>query len=221
MYSFAQRSDMDVIDEPFYAYHLKHHNIDHPGKQETLAVLPAGPDEVFEQIDQESFKAKHLFLKNMPHHVDGIDPVRFLGFKHLFLIRDPARMIVSFTKVVKDVRAKDFALEDQWRWFSLLRAQGHQPTVIHSETILQNPERALEHVCQRLEIPFESNMLSWPAGPKEADGPWAPHWYGNVHRSTGFGPPAQGTVDLPESYRPLLEEIQPFYERLRAEAINL
>ena len=31
-------------------------------------------------------------------------------------------------------------------------------------------------------------MLSWEAGGNPADGVWAPYWYGNVHRSTGFVP---------------------------------
>lgn len=211
---------MHAIDEPFYAYHLKYHDIYHPGKPKTLAAMATERDAIFEHIYQESGKAEHLFLKNMPHHVDGVNPDRFLDFKHLFLIRDPARMIVSFTKVVKDVQAKDFALEDQWKWFAYLQSQGRHAAVINSETILQHPEEALKRVCRQLEIPFESSMLSWPAGPKDIDGPWAPYWYGNVHRSTGFGPPVTGSVYVPEVYKALFQEIQPFYERLNSEAIK-
>ena len=35
MYSFSQRRDVKVIDEPFYAYYLTHvnPNVNHPGKR--------------------------------------------------------------------------------------------------------------------------------------------------------------------------------------------
>jgi len=38
MYSFAQRKDVVVVDEPFYAYYLKNVNpkTSHPGKTEIL-----------------------------------------------------------------------------------------------------------------------------------------------------------------------------------------
>ena len=38
MYSFSQRFNTKVIDEPFYAYYLSHINpdINHPGKKEIL-----------------------------------------------------------------------------------------------------------------------------------------------------------------------------------------
>ncbi|MGK7368639.1 MAG: hypothetical protein ACNS64_00385, partial [Candidatus Halalkalibacterium sp. M3_1C_030] len=36
MYSFAQRSDTKVIDEPFYAYYLRKTGKKHPGREEVL-----------------------------------------------------------------------------------------------------------------------------------------------------------------------------------------
>jgi ABC-type nitrate/sulfonate/bicarbonate transport system ATPase subunit len=38
MYSFAQRSDTLVSDEPFYALYLSTVQVDHPGKAEVLIV---------------------------------------------------------------------------------------------------------------------------------------------------------------------------------------
>ena len=35
---------------------------------------------------------------------------------------------------------------------------------------------------------FSEKMLSWPAGPRDSDGAWAPHWYDAVNASTGFKP---------------------------------
>ena len=36
MYSFANREDFEVVDEPFYGYYLSKRDIDHPGKDETV-----------------------------------------------------------------------------------------------------------------------------------------------------------------------------------------
>jgi hypothetical protein len=67
-----------------------------------------------------------------------------------------------------------------------------------------------------LEIPFEQEMLSWTAGAREEDGVWAPYWYANVHRSTGFAPYKPKEKPFPEKLSPLLGECQPYYEELMA-----
>ena len=50
----------------------------------------------------------------------------------------------------------------------------------------------------------------------KTDGPWAPHWYGAVERSTGFGPPETGRVDLPDEARRLADLCRPYYGQLAA-----
>lgn len=88
-------------------------------------------------------------------------------------------------------------------------------------------------LCVAARVP---QMLSWPAGPKQYDGVWAPWWYGQTHRSTGFQPPAQqeGAAQqtqgqevprqqrgsLPPHLAPLLEECRPLYALLRRHALK-
>ena len=38
----------------------------------------------------------------------------------------------------------------------------------------------LRALCAALGVPFDAAMLSWPAGPRDSDGVWAPHWYAGV-----------------------------------------
>jgi hypothetical protein len=70
-------------------------------------------------------------------------------------------------------------------------------------------------------------MLSWPAGPRDSDGVWAPYWYDSVWKSTGFGrssSPAAASSGatsasrdpLPPELEPLAEQCLPYYERLSA-----
>ncbi|MEM7565962.1 MAG: HAD family hydrolase, partial [Pseudomonadota bacterium] len=64
-------------------------------------------------------------------------------------------------------------------------------------------------------------MLSWPAGPRESDGVWAPAWYDAVLASTGFGPPPPpfDPAGLSAEHRRLADAAQPLYERLKAHAL--
>ena len=64
-----------------------------------------------------------------------------------------------------------------------------------------------QQLCERLGLDFDEAMLSWPAGPRPEDGVWAPHWYHNVHRSTGFAPYRPKTDPFPERLEGLLEGV--------------
>ena len=57
-------------------------------------------------------------------------------------------------------------------------------------------------------------MLGWAPGRRETDGPWAPHWYGAVENSTGFGPPETGNIELAPKDQELADKCRPYYERL-------
>ena len=50
MYSFAQRPDAIVFDEPLYAHYLRVTGIDHPGKEEVLASQENDGEKVVQQI---------------------------------------------------------------------------------------------------------------------------------------------------------------------------
>jgi hypothetical protein len=59
-------------------------------------------------------------------------------------------------------------------------------------------------------------MLTWPAGPRDSDGVWAPHWYDAVRASTGFAPYRPRDIDLDEHDAAVALACRPAYERLRA-----
>ncbi len=57
-------------------------------------------------------------------------------------------------------------------------------------------------------------MLSWPSGPRDSDGVWAPHWYDAVWASTGFEPYRARDVHLDASGEAVAAACRPAYERL-------
>ena len=83
--------------------------------------------------------------------------------------------------------------------------------------IIQLP---LHYEFIQFDIPFDSAMLQWPAGGIAEDGVWAAHWYGAVHRSTGFAGAESALPKLDASYDPVLEQALPIYEQLRASALS-
>ena len=58
MYSFAQRQDTMVVDEPFYAYYLNEINpkVLHPGKKEILKSQSSSFSEVLEELNKYNKK---------------------------------------------------------------------------------------------------------------------------------------------------------------------
>jgi hypothetical protein len=78
----------------------------------------------------------------------------------------------------------------------------------------------LTELCARHGVAFDEAMLSWPPGPKPEDGIWAPHWYGGVHRSTGWEPYRRKQVRLDPAVAPVLDEAMPLYERLMAHRVG-
>jgi len=113
---------------------------------------------------------------------------------------------------------RDIGIEHEYQLFE--KTKGQSPIVIDSGLLLQNPESVLRQVCERIGIAFERQMLQWPAGPKSYDGIWAPHWYANVHRSTGFEKQPTSERSLPEFLNSLNEAASVFYNKLLQYALK-
>jgi len=86
--------------------------------------------------------------------------------------------------------------------------------VIDARELLLDPAAVLRSLCDDLGLPFENAMLSRPPGPKPEDGVWAPHWYHNVHRSTGFQPYRQKDEAVRPDLQPLLQQCSKYYRLL-------
>lgn len=214
MYAFAQRKDMHVIDEPFYGVYLKKTGFDHPGAVSILKSQPDQEIEVIKQIETHTSK-KHVFVKNMASHFLVLDPNHSKSYKTVFLIRDPLRIITSYCKVIPEPTAQDIGLPRQAQLFRWYQENAERaPFVIDSNDVLASPEKHIRSLCEVLELPFTSAMLSWPAGEKNYDGIWAPHWYSNVHRSTGFEKQASSDDALPSQFAELYKTCKQDYDFL-------
>lgn len=218
MYSFAQRSDTQVVDEPFYAMYFSKTAVDHPGKQDVLKAQSPDEEEVKAQIFSERVKPV-FFIKNMAHHIEVMNNRDFLSkCVNIFLIRNPKQIIASYAQVIDKPVMRDIGIEYEWKLFDELNDP--KSIVLDSGLLLENPESVLKQVCERAGIGFQKQMLTWPAGPKSYDGVWAPHWYANVHKSTGFEKQPTSERALPDHLKPLAEEADVYYKKLLTHAIR-
>ena len=223
MRSFGSRADTFVSDEPFYGAFLKTTGADHPMRDEVIAAMDCDWDSVMAALRGAPPEGSPVwYQKHMWHHMAGpIGYGDFAGFTHAFLIREPERMIASYLRKRERAAFEDFGLEPQADFFEREADRlGRAPAVVDANDVLADPEGVLSRLCGALGIPWDAAMLSWAAGRRPTDGPWAPHWYGAVEKSTGFGPPDTGEVDLPDEARRLADRCRPYYQRLAAHKIR-
>ena len=222
MYSFAQRKDMSVVDEPLYAHYLRctDTEAEHPGTPEILATLENDGEKVIEQMLQADYGSRHVLFKQMPHRLIELNENFLFEMQNVLLIRNPRRIIASYAKVIDNPEMHDVGIEKQAELFDKLTAAGKLNAVLDTEEVLRNPRKVLTKLCEKLNLDFDENMLQWQAGARAEDGVWAKYWYKNVHNSMGFLPYEKKEVMLSEELEKLAERCRPFYEKLRKEAIK-
>ena len=214
MYSFAQRPDTVVVDEPLYAAYLANTEVSHPGNEDVLNSQSHDAETVFNEVIYGSYDSPVLFIKNMAHHLPTALEAQLEGLINIFLIREPDQMLTSLVNQIPDPILRDTGYGHQHRLFDQLRAKGHKAIVIDSKELLSDPEGVLQQLCDAIGLDFDRKMLSWEAGPIPEDGIWAPHWYDNVHRSTGFGTYRRKEQTVTDNLKPLLKECQAHYDAL-------
>jgi hypothetical protein len=217
MRSWGNRPDTFVCDEPLYAHYLFVTSRNHPGAGEVIANGETDWHRVAAMLTQERMEGKRIFYqKQMTHHVlPEIDRAWMGAMTNCFLIRDPAEVIISYIKKNAFPTVEDLGFLQQEDLFNWVKGYtGTIPPVIDARDLLENPQKILESLCQTIGVPFDESMLSWPPGPRETDGIWAKHWYGEVINSTGFQPYKPRVDEVPEKLRDIHDECRECYDRL-------
>ncbi|MCB0704347.1 MAG: hypothetical protein KDC34_03520 [Saprospiraceae bacterium] len=216
MYSFAQRPDTVVVDEPLYAHYLSHTSSGtiHPGRENILASQSSDGKVVVQKVLQGEYESPIVFFKQMTHHLIDIDRAFLDQMENIVLIRDPRLILHSYSKVIDNPGMQDIGIEMQYALFRELQAKGRQPAVVDANELLKNPEKVLQELCRELLIPWFPEMLKWKKGQRPEDGVWAPYWYENVHQSTGFQPFKERQFELNENLKPLAIQAEKYYSFL-------
>lgn len=218
MRSWENRADTEVLDEPLYAAYLHATGLDHPARDEILAAGPIDGDDAIAACLAAPRHAELSYQKHMAHHLyPGLDRSWIGSFRNCLLLRDPRRVLASYSKVRGDVvTLLDIGIPQQ---FELVE---HCEIVVDSADFLTDPRAYQVEICRRLDVRFDEAMLSWPSGPRDSDGVWAPHWYASVESSTGFSPaPSDDLPDLSGELADIAAEAAEIYATLRRDRLVL
>ena len=249
MYSFDQRSDTLCYDEPLYASWLSKTDKTRPYRDEFLASCETDGNAVMRHLmspaafERNGKAAKVVFAKHIGRQVLNLNRDLVLGksampgltVRHVFMFRDPLEMLECWG-AVNHVHHEGCTLEATCfpalvQLYSevcdLAEDTGALPPIcIDSGLLKEYPEEIMRELCRQLSIPYMSDMLSWPAGPKACDGMWAKYWYDSVHKSTGFSQDklssrAYSTDPLTPRQVELYRQMLPFYDLLRRQALGV
>jgi hypothetical protein len=223
MRAWENRGDCAVSDEPLYAHYLAATGADHPAREEVIA---AGESDwrkaVADLLGPAPGNTPIWYQKHMCHHLlpqmdrDWID-----GLFNILLIRDPAEVVASYLRARGTVSAEEIGLPQQTELYARLSAgESGPPPIIDAGEFLKDPEGHLRALCTLLKIDFTTRMLKWPAGPRDSDGVWAPHWYAAVWNSTGFEAPRARRNELDASARQVVAECSDHYASLRQQRLR-
>lgn len=221
MYAFGNRADCHVVDEPFYATYLRLTGLDHPMRDEILASQSQDSDEVISKlIGPITGEGALFYQKHMSQHmIEGIGRDWISEVTNVFLIRHPARVIASYAAKRENPTLEDIGFRQQVELFELARSLGQAPIVVDSFDIRTDPKQTLRRLCAALGIDFDPAMLTWPKGGHPADGVWASHWYGAVHRSTGFAGAEGPLPTVPDNLQRVGDEALRYYNLLKKHRI--
>ncbi len=217
MRSFENRADCCVVDEPFYASYLYLTGIEHPMREEILGCHETDWNQVARRITGPPPEDCRIFYqKHMTHHM--IPPIGrgwMAACRHAFLIRQPERVLASYSRKRATVTADDIGFAQQAALFDETSAITGKPApVVDADMLLADPAGMIASLCEALEIPFDPAMLRWPAGPRASDGIWANHWYDAVRKSTGFQPASPRPALDDPALISIADRARPHYERL-------
>ena len=214
MYSWRQRPDTTVVDEPLYGYYLAETGRSHPGDADVIAAQNTNGAEVVSDVLLAAYETPVVFFKQMAKHLLTVDRSFLSEGPNILLTREPHDMLSSLQVQLPDVTIADTGFVELCSILDSILAAGEEPIVIETRTLLANPEGVLRALCERVGLAFDDAMLSWPAGPKPEDGVWAPHWYDSVWKSTGWQRYVPKDAALVPSAQAALAETTACFERL-------
>ena len=223
MRSWESRGDAMVTDEPFYGYYLEKTDSNHPMKDEVIESQETDWRKVAKWLNGPSDNGKPIwYQKHMAQHFLPEMGINWIsGLINCFLIREPEQVLASYYAKREVVSLDEIGYRQQVELLEFEKVRTDQiPPVLDCKDVLENPEKLITLLCQRLGVPFTKKMLSWPKGRRVTDGVWGKHWYDKVEDSTEFLPYNPKIIDLPNELVGICKEAKEYYNFLKSHRIK-
>ena len=229
-----ERGDFDCLHEPFLHYYYLHRG----GR--ALPHFEADPDHPVDYSETRELllkRAEHgpVFAKDMSYYVipelleDGAFCRRV---RHCFLIRNPARSIVSYFRLDPTLTLDEVGLEAQWRHFTGLRELGlGEAPVLEAEAVRADGETTMRAFWSALDIDYVDHAFTWRRDSTPEDWHYVRGWHDAVTGSSGIHKLDAREAGLARAefdeacrqaphLRAYLEHHLPFYDNLRAYSLT-
>lgn len=169
-----QRGDLLCYHEPFgAAWHQGESPLWRGYRKGDKTVAGLTLDSVLVALDQQS-RNRDIFVKDLPLYVSHMLNREILGlFRHTFLIRDPAKVILSLNETNPDFDEADLGYDALRKMFDRVTDNdAYPPTVIDSDDLAADPVGTLSAWCAAAGLPFMPEALTWGVTP-----PRTPDWW--------------------------------------------
>jgi hypothetical protein len=214
LYSFHNRGDCTIIDEPLHGYYLGFTGQERVYRNAIIENMDINPTRIIETLQTSHVPSPYLCIKNIAHQIIGLQWDFLLQMKNIIVIQQPDSMIQSYSRHIPAIDMLDLSYEVQYQMILYLAEQGIEPIVILDTDLTQRPTDTLEKLCEALKIPFNMKMLSWKPGKKPFEGLWSEHWYQTIHQAESFNDYQYAKVTLPQEFHFLEVKARPLYEKL-------
>jgi hypothetical protein len=215
---FVERDDFEVLHEPFSAayYYSEDRLSDRFAEEEPKAENSY--ERVLASVLQR--REKRVFLKDMAYHAKGLISSRFVAnFANTFIIRDPKYVLSSLHKMWPNFTLEETGYEELYWAFRYASEAGEDPVVVDAMTFSENPVGIISAYCERVDIPFRPDALSWKPGEVEEWKSWE-GWHEAAQQSTGIKRAERRDPVLPEELQEAYQDCLPYYYTLAAHTIS-
>ena len=215
---FVERDDLEVLHEPFSAaYYYGPDRL-----SDRYADEEPKPEYSHESVLAEVFRPreKRLFMKDMPYQAKSVMSREFISrFANTFIIRDPKYVLSSLYKMWPDFTLEEAGYEELYWAFRYATEEGEDPVVVDAMIFSENPVGILATYCERLDIPFRRDSLSWESREVEEWEMWD-GWHEAAQQSTGIERAERRDPALPRHLQETYEHCLPYYYTLAAHTIS-
>ncbi|XP_033097285.1 branched-chain-amino-acid aminotransferase-like protein 2 [Anneissia japonica] len=247
-------SNAEIFNEPYVtAWHFGPQRKYKPNK---LIVFLMGCEEKYsyewvkEQLEKDFPGKDVVFCKDFGYTIDGNWEHIPKGYKHTFLIREPAKVMKSWKERINCgplpgmgliwKRSVSFAMPSGYMYkelhdlyFHLLETTGEDPLILDADDLLADPKQMMMKYCQAIGLPYRDEMLNWEPNEKMnwnvaysnliADKIMG--WYSDAMNSDGLRQKLVRTkVDiksLPDDVKEVVKFVQPFYDAMYKRRLKL
>lgn len=221
------RGDCDCLHEPFmYDYYVARgirqfpHFKAEPGRPTAFADISA--------MLLERAAESTVFCKDMAYYVwPAIQKHQDLleRMRHLFLIRDPKRAIMSYYKLDPALTLEEVGYESQWQLYRWLLNSGEAvPTILRAEDVQQHTEQALSAAWQSVGLDYCAEAFEWDQKNAPSDWQQVSGWHQSAIEATSIRTDTRTPEHIDQEFAELaadqpklndfLDHHQPFYDAL-------